>query len=68
MHASTKRVMLQNCDVRTLAVDSSKFNRIAFNLVGTLSDIDVIVTDVKPPEEWLEKFRRNKVECVYPAE
>ena len=66
MHASTKRVMLENCDTRVLAVDSSKFDHIAFNVVGTLSDIDVIVTDVKPPKEWLERFEKAKVECVYP--
>ena len=35
-------------------------------IVGTLSDIDVIVTDVRPPEEWLERFERAKVDCVYP--
>ena len=68
MHASTKRVMLENCDTRVLAVDSSKFNHIAFNVVGTLSDIDVIVTDVKPPKEWAERFEKAKVECLYPAD
>jgi len=68
MHASTKRAMLANCDKRVLAVDSSKFNRIAFNVVGGLDDIDVIVTDVKPSEEWLQKFRFSGVECLYPEE
>ena len=65
MHASTKRTMLENCEKRVLAVDSSKFNRIAFNVVGTLSDIDVLVTDVKPADDWLEKFG---VKCLYPEE
>ena len=68
MHASTKRTMLENCDKRVLAVDSSKFNRIAFNVVGTLSDIDVLVTDVKPSDEWLDKFRQFGVKCLYPEE
>ena len=65
MHASTKRTMLEK---RVLAVDSSKFNRIAFNVVGTLSDIDVLVTDVKPADDWLEKFRQYGVKCLYPEE
>lgn len=68
MHASTKRTMLENCDKRVLAVDSSKFDRIAFNVVGGLSDIDVIVTDVRPRDEWLEKFKQYGVECIYPEE
>ena len=66
MHASTKRTMLENCETRVLAVDSSKFNRIAFNVVGTLADIDVLVTDVKPSDEWLEKIRQHGVKCLYP--
>ena len=68
LHASTKRAMLENCDKRILAVDSYKFDRIAFNVVGNLSDIDVIVTDVKPPEGWLEKFKATSTECIYPEE
>ena len=68
MHASTKRTMLENCEKRVLAVDSSKFNRIAFNVVGTLSDIDVLVTDVKPADDWLEKFRQYGVKTLYPEE
>ena len=68
MHASTKRTMLENCEKRVLAVDSSKFNRIAFNVVGTLSDIDVLVTDVKPADDWREKFRQYGVKCLYPEE
>ena len=68
MHASTKRTMLENCDKRILAVDSSKFNKISFNVVGNLNDIDVIATDVKPPEQWLDKFSQNGVECIYPEE
>lgn len=66
MHASTKRTMLENCDKRVLAVDSSKFDRIAFNVVGGLADIDVLVTDVRPRDEWLEKFKQCGVECIYP--
>ena len=68
MHASTKHAMLENCDKRVLAVDSSKFNRIAFNVVGNLKDIDVIVTDVRPPENWMERFRQAGVKCLYPEE
>lgn len=68
LHASTKRAMLENCEKRILAVDSSKFNKIAFNVVGNLSDIDMLVTDVKPQASWLEKFASVGIECVYPEE
>lgn len=68
MHAFTKQTMLANCDERILAVDSSKFNRIAFNVVGGYNDVDMIITDVKPPESWLEKFSASGVRCLYPEE
>ena len=32
------------------------------------SDIDVIVTDVKPPEGWRERFKATGTECIYPEE
>ncbi|MBQ7642519.1 MAG: DeoR/GlpR transcriptional regulator, partial [Clostridia bacterium] len=68
MHAFTKKTMLNNCDERVLAVDSSKFNRIAFNVVGSFKDVDTIITDVKPPEEWLKKFAESGTRCLYPEE
>ncbi|MBR1867205.1 MAG: DeoR/GlpR transcriptional regulator [Clostridia bacterium] len=68
LHAFTKRTMIGHCDKRILAVDSSKFNRIAFNVVGKFTDVDAIVTDVKPPEDWLERFKEEGVRCLYPEE
>ena len=68
LHAFTKQTMIRHCDKKILAVDSSKFNRVAFNVVGKFSDVDVIVSDVKPPEEWLQKFNESGVRCLYPEE
>ena len=68
MYAFTKQAMLKNCDKRIIAVDSTKFNRIAFNLVAGFKDVDMVITDVKPPESWLEKFKKEGIECLYPEE
>ena len=67
-HASTKRAMLESCDKRVLAIDGTKFDRIAFTVIGGLEDIDVLATDVKPSEEWLGKLRAAGVECLYPED
>lgn len=64
--AHAKQKMLSAATERILAVDSSKFGQIAFSKVGDLSDIDVIVTDVKPDEAVLEVLEKAKVRCIYP--
>ena len=58
--------MLESARVKILAVDSSKFHRISFAKIGDLRDVTMIVTDVKPEDEWLQKFAEYNVECIYP--
>lgn len=65
-HANNKKTMLESARVKILAIDSTKFQTISFAKIGDLRDITMIVTDVKPEEEWLEKFAEYNVECIYP--
>lgn len=65
-HAHNKKSMLEASRVKILAVDNSKFHRISFAKIGDLRDITMIVTDVKPEDEWLQKFAEYNVECIYP--
>lgn len=65
-HANNKKSMLKAARVKILAVDSSKFDKIAFAKIGDFSDITTVVTDKKPEEEWLLKLAEYNVECIYP--
>ena len=65
-HANNKRSMLESAKMKILAIDSSKFDRVAFAKIGDLRDITMIVTDEKPAEEWLKKMEEYQVECIYP--
>ena len=65
-HANNKKSMLESARVKILAIDCSKFDRVAFAKIGDLRDITMVVTDAKPEDKWLEKFAENNVECVYP--
>lgn len=67
-HANNKHSMLQVAKERILAADHSKFNRVSFAKCGTLRDLTMIVTDEKPDQEWLDKFKEFDIECVYPEE
>ena len=65
-HASNKMTMLSIGKVKIIAVDHSKFNKISFSKIADFRDVDIIVTDKKPEDEWLQKFEELNVECVYP--
>lgn len=66
LHANNKLTMLESASMKILAVDSSKFDEIAFTAIGTLDDITTVVTDEKPEAEWLKLFEETGVECIYP--
>lgn len=60
-----KESMIKSAKVKILAIDSSKFNYVAFSKICSLTDIDMIVTDRKPDNKWLEFFNENNIECKY---
>lgn len=66
--AGIKQKMIASANKVYLAVDSTKFDKVAFSRICKLSDIDVIVTDKKPAEKWLAKFEKLGVECIYGME
>ena len=66
LHANNKKTMLECAKQKILAIDHSKFGKIGFSKIGSLSDITTVVTDEKPEEEWLRKLNRLGVECIYP--
>lgn len=68
MFSQIKRAMLNTALIKILAVDSSKFNKTAFSKVRDLREINIIVTDKKPEEIWLEKLVQIGVVCMYPKE
>lgn len=64
--ADNKASMIDVARKKILAVDSSKFGKVAFAKIGDLKDLSTIVTDKKPEEEWLQKLEEWSVECIFP--
>lgn len=62
-----KHEMLRAAQKRILAVDKTKFSRTAFCKIADLSEVDVVVTDEQPEEEWRERFVQLGTECVWPG-
>ena len=57
MRASARRTIL--------ALDSSKFDKVSFIQIAGLGDVDCVVTDREPPQEWKDYFDALGLECRY---
>lgn len=66
--AQPKQMMLKSAKTRIIAVDKTKFGKIAFSKIAELREMDIIVTDERPDDEWLRVLEDNGVECIYPEE
>lgn len=65
LHANNKSTMLAAAKEGILAIDSSKFDKIAFTEIGTLDDLTMVITDEKPEERWLQIFKDSGIKCIY---
>ena len=68
LFSQAKQTMLKSAKQCILAVDHTKFDRIAFSKICDVHDIHVVVTDEKPSEQWLELFDRFGIACLYPQQ
>ncbi len=65
MDAHIKKLMFEAANVKILAADSSKFNRISFTKISALEDIDVLVTDSELDEKWLQSLQSVNVKAYH---
>ena len=65
LFSQVKQTMLKCASEKILAVDSTKFDIVAFSQICGIVDIDMIVTDVKPSDAWLQYFTDKGITCIY---
>lgn len=63
--ADIKKIMLQKSKKIILLADSSKFSKKSFVNMFELTDIDVIVTDKRPENQWIEACKKYNIELFY---
>lgn len=63
--ALMKQAIFSSAERRVLAIDSTKFDRIAFTKVCDVGDVDMIVTDQKPDDRWIGFIEEKGAELVY---
>ena len=49
-----------------LLADHTKFGCVGFSKLADIKEIDTVITDQKPSQEWLELLADSHVEVVYP--
>lgn len=56
-----KKRMIKSAKEVILVVDSRKFDKISFVRMGDFFDVDYVVTDSNPSNDWHDTFERNNV-------
>ena len=64
--AGIKQNMIKSASQVIMAVDQTKFDKIAFANICEMNDIDIVITDKKPSNKWLNYFETNGIQCLYP--
>ena len=49
-----------------LAVDSTKFDRVAFSKICDIQQLYAVITDIKPDEGFINYFEQHGVRMIYP--
>ncbi len=65
LFSQVKQEMIGAATEKILAVDHTKFNKVAFSQICGITDIDMVVTDVKPDDSWLRFFEAKGIPCLY---
>ncbi|MBQ8816723.1 MAG: DeoR/GlpR transcriptional regulator [Lachnospiraceae bacterium] len=68
LFSQVKKAMLRSAKQIILAADHTKFEKIAFSKICEVADIDMVVTDVRPSETWMEYFKDKGIDCLYGEE
>ncbi len=64
-NAQIKKAFIRSAKRVFLAVDCTKFDQTSFVRFAELSDIDAVVTDAEPSEEWKRYFEDNDVDLYF---
>lgn len=62
--AALKRIMLTRGKTCVLLADSGKFDSVQQYRACGMENVDVVITDVRPSEEYMEFFARNGIRVI----
>lgn len=59
--AEMRRIMLQNASEKVLVVDRTKFDQHGLTTLTSLNSIDILITDHRLPQEWIDVLDRHHI-------
>lgn len=63
--AEIKRIMIRQANKVILLVDHAKYDKTSFVKLFDYENVDYIITDKQPREEWIDLFHSNNIEVIY---
>lgn len=63
-----KKVMMQQSKKRVYLCDSSKFNKTSACCFAKFMELDYLVTEKRPSDEWVQELKKNGVKIIYGEE
>ena len=66
MEIEMKKTLIEQGNKIYLLADHTKFGCVGFSKLADIREIDAVITDQKPHQEWLELFADHQVEIIYP--
>ena len=65
LFSQVKQKMIDSANKIILAVDHTKFDKVAFSRICDITNIDMIVTDQKPSDAWINFLDERGIDCRY---
>jgi DeoR/GlpR family transcriptional regulator of sugar metabolism len=65
--AELKKALISRGQKVILLVDHTKFNKVAFVKVLELDQLNMVITDQEPEEEWKNIFKEKNIKLKYPG-
>lgn len=59
-----KQAMITSCDCAILLADHRKFDRSGLVALGSLDQVDKLITDIRPSQKWQQWLKKSGVELV----
>jgi DeoR/GlpR family transcriptional regulator of sugar metabolism len=66
LFSEAKQVMMRSAKETILAVDSTKFDKVAFSKLCDANQLTMVITDQCPEEKWINFFAKHNISCLYP--
>jgi DeoR/GlpR family transcriptional regulator of sugar metabolism len=62
--AKIVRKVIEGASKVVVLADHSKFNKVAFNRIATIDQIDIVITDIKTPADQINKLRNLGITVI----